>query len=207
MPETPPPFYSRQRNRTRPSHRRVLVPPGPDLGRLQSRLSRTSVILAAFIAIVLLGTASVRQMRDGPAEPPPVTPGVPAGAVPVAVTNIVDGDTLDVRAAETVLRVRLYGVDTPERGEACYREATDRLRALAGARVLLVPDARTQDRYGRELRYVFAADGRSIDAALVSEGLALAWRDDGSRRATLIAAEEAARASRTGCLWSTHAGR
>jgi endonuclease YncB( thermonuclease family) len=119
----------------------------------------------------------------------------------VVVTNVVDGDTLDVRAAETTLRVRLSGADTLERGEVCYREATERLRALAGQQVLLVLDARTQDRYGRELRYVFTSDGRSIDAALVTEGLALAWREDGSRRAALIAAEEAARASKTGCLW------
>lgn len=203
MSETPPPFYSRRRNRTRPAHRRVPVTPGPDLGRFRARLSRTSVILAAFITIVLLGTASIRQMREDDAVPAPPA-GAPAGAVPVAVTNVVDGDTLDVRAAETTLRVRLYGVDTPERGDACYREATERLRALAGTQVLLVPDARTQDRYGRELRYVFTSDGQSIDAALVAEGLALAWREDGSRRTALIAAEEAARASKTGCLWTKH---
>ncbi|MGE3857784.1 MAG: thermonuclease family protein, partial [Dehalococcoidia bacterium] len=205
MKETPPPFHSRRRTRTRPAHRRTPVEPGPDLGRFRSRLSRTSVILAAFIAIVGLGTAAVRQSsREAtPPSPPPAVAsagaptsgpaGGPAGAVPVAVTRVIDGDTLDVRAAETELRVRLYGVDTPERGEACYGEATARLRTLAGDRVLLLADARTQDRYGRELRDVFTTDGRSIDAALVTEGLALAWREDGSRRAELIAAEEAAR--------------
>ncbi len=67
--------------------------------------------------------------------------------------------------------------------------------------MLLVPDARATDPFGRELRYVFTSDGRSVDAALVSEGLAHAWREDGSRRDALVAAEERARSSRVGCLW------
>ena len=57
MQETPPPFHSRRRTRTRPTHRRIEVDPGPDMGRFRRRLSRTSVILAAFIAIVGVGTA------------------------------------------------------------------------------------------------------------------------------------------------------
>ena len=43
---------------------------------------------------------------------------------------------------------------------------------------------------------------QGIGTALIREGLARAWRDDGSHRAALIAAEEQARASKTGCLWS-----
>lgn len=168
--------------------------------RLRRRLSRTWFLLAAFIAIVGLGTAAVRQSNQDAGLPLP--DGVATEAVAVSVVRVVDGDTLDVRAAETTLRVRLYGADTPERGEACFTEATERLTALAGERVLLVPDARTQDRFGRELRYVFSEDGRSIDHTLVSEGLAKAWREDGSRRAVIIAAEEAARAAKTGCLWA-----
>jgi micrococcal nuclease len=201
MQETPPPFYSRRRSRTRPAHRRIEIDPGPDLGRFRRRLSRTSVILAAFIAIVGLGTATIRQAQNTTPEPP-LPAGAPAAAVPVAVVKIVDGDTLDVRSAETTIRVRLYGVNTPERGQPCAVEATQRLTALAADRVLLVPDARPTDQYGRELRYVFTADGRSIDYALVAEGLAKAWREDGSRKAALIAAEDAARTSKTGCLWA-----
>ncbi len=32
--------------------------------------------------------------------------------------------------------VRIYGVDTPERGEPCFEEATERFRELAGDRVI-----------------------------------------------------------------------
>jgi endonuclease YncB( thermonuclease family) len=46
----------------------------------------------------------------------------------VSVERVVDGDTFDTPEG----RVRLFGVDTPERGDKCFTEATDRLRELAG---------------------------------------------------------------------------
>jgi endonuclease YncB( thermonuclease family) len=107
-----------------------------------------------------------------------------------------------VVAAQERLRVRFYGIDTPERGQPCFSEATARTTALVGREVVLVPDARLQDRNGRELRYVFGTDGRSIDATLIAEGLALAWRDDGVLRDRLVAIEDGARAAKRGCLWA-----
>jgi micrococcal nuclease len=122
-------------------------------------------------------------------------------ATRVAVERVIDGDTVDVRASTEVLRVRFYGINTTERGEACFSEATTRARELLGREVLLVPDARLQDRNGRELRYVFSLDGRSIDATLVAEGLARAWREDGVLRDRLVAIEAAAQRAKRGCLW------
>lgn len=140
------------------------------------------------------------------ALPPPPTPIVyprPGELTPARVVKVVDGDTIDVllpgRAAP--LRVRYYGSDAPERGERCYKEATERNRDLTGEAVLLLPDARDKDRYGRLLRYVFRGDGTSIDSLLVSGGQARAWRQDGAFREELIAREEAARAQSLGCLW------
>ncbi|MDA0352368.1 MAG: thermonuclease family protein [Chloroflexi bacterium] len=139
---------------------------------------------------------------DGPAPLEATDLVAPSSAVPVQVAEIVDGDTLHVVAVDgTELTVRLFGVDTPERGEACYAEATARLAALAGSEVLLLPDVRLEDRGGRALRYVFTAEGASIDAALVDEGLAVAWRDDGAYRDQIVALEDTARSAGTGCLW------
>lgn len=120
----------------------------------------------------------------------------------VAVERVVDGDTLDVRASGVTLRVRVYGINTTERGEACFTESTRRLEALAGREVRLVPDRRQQDGFQRELRYLFTPTGRSIDAMMVDEGVARAWRDDGTLRATLIGLEDAAKAAKRGCLWA-----
>jgi endonuclease YncB( thermonuclease family) len=67
--------------------------------------------------------------------------------------------------------------------------------------VRLEADARNEDEYGRLLRYVFTNDGVSVDAALVSEGLAEAWRDDGRYVNRLTILETDARQHGTGCLW------
>lgn len=219
-----PPFHNSGKGRTRPPRRRPGRPvfTSDELMR-QKSLSRAFVVIASVVAFVSLVAAGLARLDGGAPEGPPASdiasppasdgtrpapPGPPAAAllpnaVLVDVVKIVDGDTIDVRASQAELRVRLYGVDTPERGERCFREATDRTRALAAAQVQLVPDARLQDSFKRELRYVYTARGESIDAALIREGLALAWRQDGSQRVALIALEEQARAARTGCLWAS----
>lgn len=121
------------------------------------------------------------------------------------VLKIVDGDTLDVLLDGREERVRVFGIDTPERGQPCFRAASDRLAALAGSQVRLRPDARERDRYGRLLRYLYAPDGRSIDAAMIAEGFAHAWTDDGALRDPLVALEAHAARSRAGCLWQPEA--
>ena len=200
------------------------------LARSRRHLGRTLLVLAVGIVLTTFVTALNRGDGDsapdaaGTAPAPSGTPLAVAVAASgarlalyadgwrvadpphqplVRVEHIVDGDTLDVRAAQTVLRVRVYGIDTPERGDPCFREATDRLTALAGTEVRLLPEpTRLQDRSGRELRYLVAADGRLIDAVLTREGFALAWTEDGSLRELLVAEERDARDARRGCLWS-----
>jgi micrococcal nuclease len=117
------------------------------------------------------------------------------------VLRIVDGDTLHVQFAGRDESVRLYGVDAPEVGARCADDATARLRELAAGAVRLRPDARDRDRYKRLLRYVFTTSGESIDATLVREGLARAWRGDGELEHPIEALEADARSSGRGCLW------
>jgi micrococcal nuclease len=117
------------------------------------------------------------------------------------VLRIVDGDTLHVELGGRDETVRLYGINAPEVGQPCAAEATARLRRLAGREVRLRPDERERDRYGRLLRYVYTTQGLSVDAALVDEGLAAAWRTDGALRGAIGSIEDAARTSGAGCLW------
>ncbi len=208
------------------SKRRRYEPSWPNYSNKRMRQGRAVVALLVLIAIGVSASLFAPK-SDGPASSP-ATPPAAAQQVtgPLALTerdggwfasgriesrgdgtrvtvdHVIDGDTIDVRAAQTPLRVRFYGVDTPERGEACYAEATARTTALVAESVILVPDARLQDPGGRELRYVFTPEGRSLDATLVAEGLAKAWRSDGTLRDKLVALEDDARRSRRGCLWT-----
>lgn len=125
----------------------------------------------------------------------------PARLQPARVVHVVDGDTIDVEIEGQEERVRYYGIDTPERGDSCFSEATARNDELIDGNVLLLPDARDRDRSGRLLRYVFDAQGNSVDARLIAEGLAHAWREDGAYRDQLVALEDQADAARIGCLW------
>jgi micrococcal nuclease len=115
----------------------------------------------------------------------------------MTVDRVIDGDTFDSANA----RIRLFGVDTPERGEACFTEATDRLKELSGNSVRVELGPRQKDRYGKLLYYVYTETGQSIDEVLLREGLALAWDGDGQHRDLLVATEEMARRSASGCLW------
>jgi micrococcal nuclease len=135
-----------------------------------------------------------------PLAPHGISPA-PALLESADVLDIIDGDTIDVRIDGREERVRYYGVDTTERGEDCFSEATDRNEQLAGESVLLLPDERDRDRNGRLLRYAFTESGESIEAVLIAEGLGYAWRDDGQYRDELIALESQAEAAGVGCLW------
>ena len=115
----------------------------------------------------------------------------------VDVTKVIDGDTLDT----SVGRVRFFGIDTPEKGDQCFQEATNFTRIAAGTKVRLETGPRRTDSYGRRLAYVYDSSGDSIDAQLISGGFAVAWTRDGQHRDYLTSLEENARRTRTGCLW------
>ncbi len=115
----------------------------------------------------------------------------------LSVTRIVDGDTFDSPQG----RVRLFGVDTPERGERCQNQASSGLKQLAGGLARVEAGPRAKDPGGRLLYYVYTEAGNSIDEILVREGLARAWTRDGQHRDHLAALEREARARSAGCLW------
>lgn len=135
------------------------------------------------------------------ATPPPFVHPSPASLQQATVVNVIDSDTIDVTLDGEQRPIRYYGIDTPEKGKKCFQEAEARNSELLGATVRLQPDARDQDEHGRLLRYVFNEDGLSIEAVLISEGLAKAWHEDGVYRARFLALENEARENKIGCLW------
>jgi micrococcal nuclease len=98
---------------------------------------------------------------------------------PPTVVGIVDGDTVIVRIAGQVERVRLLGIDTPEsvdpsRPVQCFGvEASDHLSSLLppGSEVVLTRDVEARDRYGRLLAHVHrSADGLFINEHMLRSG-------------------------------------
>lgn len=94
--------------------------------------------------------------------------------VETTVSRVTDGDTVEI--SPEVLgndTVRLIGVDTPERGQPLYDEATLFAEGnLEGESVALELDAEREDDYGRLLAYLYLPDGSMFNEALVREGYA-----------------------------------
>jgi endonuclease YncB( thermonuclease family) len=88
------------------------------------------------------------------------------------VVSVIDGDTIDVNLNGQTVRIRYIGVNTPERDEVCYNEATAANSLLVyGKTVRLVADAEDTDRFGRLLRYVYV-DNLFVNRALIEQGFA-----------------------------------
>ena len=79
--------------------------------------------------------------------------------------KVVDGDTIDVVG---VGRVRLVGIDAPERGEEGYEEASNYVKNMCfGKTVYLdIDNAEPKDRYGRTLAIVYV-DGINVNQELL----------------------------------------
>lgn len=85
------------------------------------------------------------------------------------VPKVIDGDSIKL---QNNIEVRLLGINTPERGQPYYQEATNRLKELVeGKNVTLESDVQDKDQYGRLLRYVFVND-LFVNLQLVKEGYA-----------------------------------
>ena len=94
---------------------------------------------------------------------------------PVGLAVVIDGDTLDVGGQ----RVRLWGIDAPERdtneGLAATAYVTDLIAMHGGqVRCQLPPSGQDEDRYGRLVR-VCALDGQDLAGLVVSAGHACDW--------------------------------
>jgi len=134
-------------------------------------------------------------------NPPAAAQPSAAGGESATVDQVIDGDTIDVQLSGSVYRVRYIGVNTPERDEACYDDATQANAAVvAGQTVTLVRDVSDTDQYGRLLRYVFVGD-TFVNGALVADGYAEARRypPDTTYATYLQALEDDARAANIGC--------
>ena len=91
----------------------------------------------------------------------------------VRIYQVVDGDTFIISTGEYV---RLIGIDTPEKKEEGYHEATDFLRQFEGKTVILESEGDDRDKYGRLLRHVFV-NNTNVAVSLLKEGHAELYSD------------------------------
>jgi endonuclease YncB( thermonuclease family) len=130
----------------------------------------------------------------------------PATAYELAgrVVGVIDGDTLDLVSENKMqVRVRLAGIDAPEKAQPYGDVAQRKLSELVFGHIVVV-EWHKKDRYGRVVGKVLRA-GQDVDLALVEVGLAWHYRKYANEqsvpdRLTYRAAESSARMRRIG-LW------
>jgi endonuclease YncB( thermonuclease family) len=96
-----------------------------------------------------------RPDYDNPAEPqaPSKPNGFPAQSKFGEVKRVLDGDTLVLKSGE---KIRLCGIDTPEKAQPLGNQATEKLRSLiAMANNQVIVFLVEQDRYGRTVAELF----------------------------------------------------
>ncbi|MEX0835869.1 MAG: thermonuclease family protein [Nitriliruptor sp.] len=131
------------------------------------RPSTSRVLLAVLLLAVGLAGCPGPSARDG------------AEDAIWTVVHVVDGDTVDVRAGDgRQERIRIVGIDTPERGECGFGPSSSTMESLVLEREVEVTLAARdeRDRYGRLLAYI---DVEGVDAGLtlIEAGLAVARYD------------------------------
>ncbi|MFZ1829220.1 MAG: thermonuclease family protein [Candidatus Competibacteraceae bacterium] len=125
--------------------------------------------------------------------------GVPVSAETLLgqVVGIQDGDTLTVRVAGQSIKVRLAGIDAPERDQPFGQKSRQSLSRMAFNQTVSVAVQKIDD-YGRTIGTVTIA-GLNVEAEQVRGGLAWVYRQY-SHDSQLLALEMEARAARRG-LW------
>lgn len=114
------------------------------------------------------------------------------GPIPAEVVDVIDGDTIAVRAhiwlgQEIAIRVRLAGIDAPELHGHCASETDLAERARTTLEALLADGAAVlravhNDRYGgRVVAQVESGEGVDVAEALLAAGLVRPYTGRGAR--------------------------
>ena len=90
------------------------------------------------------------------------------------VVGISDGDTITVLHEGKGEKIRLYGIDAPEKGQAFSKRAKQFAFQMVYGKTVEV-ETKDTDRYGRTVALI-SVDGQSLNEALIKNGLAWVFR-------------------------------
>lgn len=128
-----------------------------------------------------------------------------AGEIQGVVTRVIDGDTVILGTGGTKLKVRLQGIDAPERRQAHGGESTRYLEDIVLNRQVIIKykDSKRYDRYKRNLGTIFL-NGQDINLSMINAGMA--WDSPRySKSQSYGRAQHEARIQRIGLWQNTNA--
>ena len=124
---------------------------------------------------------------------------VSAAELTGSVVSVLDGDTIEVLHNKHPERIRLSGIDCPEKGQAFGKRAKQAASELVfGKKVTL--QTHGHDKYKRTLADVLLPNGTNVNHELVKEGWCWWYRKYAPGDTVLEGLENEAREARKG-LW------
>ena len=116
------------------------------------------------------------------------------------VIGVTDGDTITVLRDQTQVKVRLYGIDCPEKGQSWGKRAKQFTEDKCLGQTVLV-FARDTDRYGRLVAELMLTSQRILQHEMLKTGLAWWYEKYAPDENLYRLLEKQARRDRTG-LWA-----
>ena len=161
-----------------------------EFSRARRRQNRSPWVIAGLVIAIV----AVSYVLHEPKAPPSATPkGV---ELTCTLKSIYDGDTLTARCPVGEVKVRVFGIDSPEMGQKPWGEASKQaLRSLLPTRDPIRLQVRDQDRYGRAVAQVFAGE-RDAGLEMVRQGRAVMYEQYNDSPAYRQAQNEAKQARR-----------
>ena len=115
------------------------------------------------------------------------------------VVSVLDGDILEVLHNRYPERIRLSGIDCPEKGQAYGHQAKQATSEMVFGKEVII-QTHGRDKAGRTLADVLLPDGTHVNHTLVKNGWCWWYRKYASRNTELARLEQNARKTKKG-LW------
>ena len=91
------------------------------------------------------------------------------------ISRVIDGDTIHAFDGKQLRKIRLIGIDAPEKDQPMGKESTDYLVELLSVGIITA-EISERDRYNRDLGIIFI-NNRDINRLMVSSGMAWVYDD------------------------------
>lgn len=116
--------------------------------------------------------------------------------------KVSDGDTINIQKVENgkfvgeILRIRMYGMDAPEKTQDYGSESRQALEKLVAGKNLSV-EVKNKDRYGRTVAIIYA-DGKNVNEEMVKMGNAWWYQEYAKKDAQFEEYQENAKQKKLG---------
>ena len=161
--------------------------------RVRGTVSNPTKQMLLWFSVALLTVGAAYLFLQAEADEPSLT--VPATAELKRISKVIDGDTIKLSDGT---RVRLHGIDAPERNQPYGKKATRELDRLVGRSVYV--ETTDIDRYGRTVAVLWTSSGVNVNLEMVCRGAAWWYEKYARRDSKLRECQESARESNLG-LW------